>query len=102
MIPMAKETPKELPVLSFGSPGEFEQWLEANHTRPDGIWLRFFKKNSGVPTVVYAEALDAALCYGWIDAQLKTCYEKSYLQRFTPRRPKSPWSKRNIGHVERL
>lgn len=68
----------------------------------DGIWLQFYKKGSGVPTVVYAQALDEALCFGWIDGQLKSGDEKFYLQKFTPRRKRSLWSKRNIEHVSRL
>ncbi len=92
----------EAPVLSFTSPQKWEAWLAKNHAKLEGIWLRFFKKGSGVKTVVYAEALDSALCYGWIDSQLKRFDEISYLQKFTPRRSKSVWSKINIGHVERL
>ena len=90
------------PVLSFASAQKWEAWLAKNHARPEGIWLRFFKKGSGKKTVTYAEALDGALCYGWIDSQLKKYDEISYLQKFTPRRSKSVWSKINIGHVERL
>jgi uncharacterized protein YdeI (YjbR/CyaY-like superfamily) len=81
---------------------EWEQWLEINHSISDGIWLQIFKKGSGTPSVVYAEALDEALCYGWIDGQLKPGDKNYYLQRFTPRRARSTWSKRNIQHVERL
>jgi len=68
----------------------------------NGIWLQFYKKNSGVASVTYAEALDVALCYGWIDAQLKSIDELCYKQHFTPRRPRSIWSKRNIEHIARL
>ena len=93
---------KTLPIITFASQQKFRAWLTKNCTRTDGIWLQFFKKNSGVKTVVYAEALDEALCYGWIDAQTKSYDELSYLQRFTPRRAKSIWSKKNTGHVERL
>lgn len=90
------------PVLSFVSAQKWEAWLARNHAKPNGIWLRFFKKGSGKKTVTYAEALDEALCYGWIDSQLKKYDEASYLQKFTPRRSKSVWSKLNIQHVERL
>lgn len=93
---------KDLPVISFESPAVWESWLGLNHNTSTGIWLKFFKKGSGVRTIVYSEALDVALCFGWIDGQLKTCDEHSYLQKFTPRRPLSLWSKRNIGHVMRL
>src|SRR6516162_821736 len=74
---------------------EFEQWLAKNHAESTGIWLRFFKKNSGVLSVSYAEAVDAAICFGWIDGQLKKYDQESWLRKFTPRRPKSVWSKRN-------
>jgi uncharacterized protein YdeI (YjbR/CyaY-like superfamily) len=91
-----------LQILSFNSSVEFENWLELNIINTKGIWVRFFKKNSGIPTITYAEALDVALCYGWIDGQVKKYDENSYLQKFTPRRPKSMWSKRNVGHISRL
>ena len=93
---------KDLPVLSFSLIVEWESWLENNHDNDKGIWLRFFKKNSCVITFSYDEALDVALCYGWIDGQLKTFDEKSYIQKFTHRRPKSMWSKRNIERIIRL
>jgi uncharacterized protein YdeI (YjbR/CyaY-like superfamily) len=93
---------KELPVIAFSSQSAWRDWLEFNHTASDGIWLQFYKKGSGVSTVVYAEALDEALCYGWIDGQLKRGDENFYLQKFTPRRARSTWSKRNIDHVARL
>jgi len=92
---------KELRI-AFSSDKELDQWLAKNHAKSTGIWLRFFKKNSGVPSVSYDEALDAAICFGWIDGQLQKCDEKSWLRKFTPRRPKSVWSKRNIKHAERL
>lgn len=92
----------ELPVLSFTSPLEWEIWLKDNHTRTEGFWMRIFKKASGISSVTYAEALDVALCYGWIDGQKKTYDGDSWLQKFTPRRPRSVWSKVNTQHVERL
>jgi uncharacterized protein YdeI (YjbR/CyaY-like superfamily) len=92
----------ELPIESFASEKDFHKWLHKNHAKSAGLWLRFFKKASGVASVTYAEALDEALCYGWIDSQLKRYDDKSYIQRFTPRRPKGPWSKINRGHVARL
>ncbi len=93
---------KEQPVISFSSSDEWAAWLEQYHESSGGIWLKFHKKGSGLATVTYNEALDVALCYGWIDGQLKTFDENSYLQKFTPRRPVGTWSKRNIGHVVRL
>jgi uncharacterized protein YdeI (YjbR/CyaY-like superfamily) len=96
-----KPVKSELPVLSFETADDFNKWLEKNH-QGSGIWLRIFKKKSGVKSINYAIALDEALCFGWIDGQLKTYDEQSFIQRFTPRRKKSIWSKRNIEHVKRL
>jgi uncharacterized protein YdeI (YjbR/CyaY-like superfamily) len=89
-------------ILAFESAREWERWLSKNHNRTEGVWLRFFKKDSAIPSVSYGEALDGALCYGWIDGQLKPYDEKSWLRKFTPRRAKSLWSKRNIDHIARL
>ena len=89
-------------ILSFQSPSEFRKWLSANHRHSDGIWLRIFKKDSDEPTVTYAEALDEALCFGWIDGLKQRHDELSWRQRFTPRRPRSGWSKINTQHAERL
>jgi len=89
-------------ILSFRSPSEFRKWLAGNHRQSDGIWLRIFKKGSGEPTVTYSEALDEALCFGWIDGLKQSHDEVSWRQRFTPRRPKSGWSKINTRHAERL
>lgn len=92
----------EFPVICFEEPAEWEAWLERNHSASNGVWLKFHKKASGLKSVNYDQALDVALCYGWIDGQLKKFDENSYLQKFTPRRPKSIWSKRNIEHTGRL
>lgn len=92
----------EAPTLTFSSPKEWEKWLKKNQKLTSGIWLRMYKKNTGIASVNYAEALDVALCYGWIDGQKKSFDELSWLQKFTPRRARSLWSKRNIEHVERL
>ena len=91
----------DLPILSFENQQTWEQWLSHNYSTP-GIWLRFYKKASKIETITYAQALEIALCYGWIDGQAKKYDEDSYLQRFTPRRKKSVWSKINTKHVERL
>lgn len=88
--------------MSFTSSGYFRTWLATNHGHQGGIWLRIYKKASGVATVTYAEALDQALCVGWIDGQKKPYDKQSWLQRFTPRRPRSGWSKNNTQHAERL
>ncbi|HXB44716.1 MAG TPA: YdeI/OmpD-associated family protein [Puia sp.] len=93
---------KELKTLSFKTPVEFVKWLSKNHDTSSGIWLRFFKKDSGEKTITYSEALDEALCYGWIDGQLNSCDDKSWLRKFTPRGQRSVWSKRNTSHAERL
>lgn len=92
----------ELPVISFEKAEDWRAWLEENHGNENGIWLRIFKRGTGRPTVTHATALDEALCYGWIDGQAKKYDDESYLQKFTPRRPHSIWSKINIDHIERL
>lgn len=76
--------------------------VRKKYSKSDGIWLQFFKKNSGQKTITHAEALDEALCFGWIDGQANSFDEKSWLQKFTPRRPKSIWSKKNTLNVQRL
>ncbi|MEJ0089455.1 MAG: YdeI/OmpD-associated family protein [Limisphaerales bacterium] len=91
-----------LPIVSFETPGEWDSWLIENHAKSAGVWLQIFKKNSGRQTISYAGALDEALCHGWIDGQKKSFDAESWLQKFTPRRPKSLWSKINTGHVTRL
>ena len=92
---------EELPVKLFKTPAAWEKWLIA-HAGASGVWLQFAKKGQGVATVTYAEALDVALCHGWIDSQLKTLDAQYYLQKFTPRKPKSLWSKINVEKVEKL
>lgn len=92
----------EYPTLEFPHSAQWRKWLAEHHADTDGIWLRIYKKASGVLTVSYAEALDEALCFGWIDGQKKSYDEISFIQKFTPRRARSMWSKRNIEHVSRL
>lgn len=92
----------EFEIMAFPSAKLWERWLAKNHAAAPGVWLRFFKKDSGVATVTYAQALDGALCHGWIDGQVRKHDAKSWLQKFTPRRPRSLWSKRNCDHVARL
>ena len=89
-------------IVEFVDQATFRAWLASNAKNVPGIWLRIYKKDSGVATVTYAQAVDEALCYGWIDGQKKGYDELSFLQKFTPRRPRSMWSKRNIENVERL
>ena len=89
-------------IIAFKDSGKWRQWMEKNHNSTDGVWLRMYKKDSGVKSIKYAEALDVALCYGWIDGQSKKYDELSYIQKFTPRRKRSIWSKQNREHVNRL
>jgi uncharacterized protein YdeI (YjbR/CyaY-like superfamily) len=89
-------------IIAFKDSTMWRRWLDENHAKINGVWLRLYKKASGIPTVSYAEALDEALCYGWIDGQKKRYDDDSFLQKFTPRRSKSTWSKRNIEHIGRL
>jgi uncharacterized protein YdeI (YjbR/CyaY-like superfamily) len=91
-----------IPTIEFKTAEAFETWLEKNHDNSNGLWLKIFKKDSGIKTISYAEALDVALCYGWIDGQKQSFDEQAWLQKFCRRTPKSIWSKINIGHVERL
>lgn len=92
----------ELPIIPFASRAAWEAWLETHHATSDGLWLKLAKKGSGLETVSFAEALDAALCYGWIDSQANSFDDVYWLQRFTPRRPRSKWSKVNRGKVSKL
>src|SRR5579859_4951623 len=89
-------------ILAFKTPAALRKWLAANHDRVDGVWLRFYKTKSGQSSVTHDEALDHALCFGWIDGQAKPFDEQCWLQKFTPRRARSGWSRRNTEHVERL
>ncbi len=89
-------------TLAFNSQVEFERWMEANHAASDGIWMQIAKKGTGVTTCVAAEALDVCLCFGWIDGQRKALDDTYFLQKYTPRRARSKWSKINVGKVEAL
>jgi len=90
------------PVLAFADAVAFERWLAAEHARASVVWIKHAKKSSGVATVTWTEAVDVALCYGWIDGQAKSLDDDWYLQRYTPRRAASRWSKINRERVERL
>jgi len=85
----------DLEILPFASGEAWERWLHEHHETAPGVWIRFAKKGSGVPTVTYLDALRVALRFGWIDGQARSLDERFYLQRFTPRRARSIWSKRN-------
>jgi uncharacterized protein YdeI (YjbR/CyaY-like superfamily) len=92
----------DLPTHLFAGPAELEAWLEENHDSSDGIWLRIAKKGAGETSVTYAEALELALCFGWIDSQKRGFDERHFLQRFTPRRPRGRWSRINREKAEAL
>jgi uncharacterized protein YdeI (YjbR/CyaY-like superfamily) len=93
----------ELPVLAFASAAAFEAWLAAEHERSPGLWLKIARRETGAATVTYAEALDVALCHGWIDGQKAKAGEEGWwLQRFTPRRARSRWSKVNREKAQAL
>jgi uncharacterized protein YdeI (YjbR/CyaY-like superfamily) len=99
---MAPIIPDPDKIKAFRTEAAFAAWLKANHARETEIWLRIYKKNSGVPTVTLGQALDVALCWGWIDGIRKSLDEQSFLQRYTPRRARSIWSQINRDHVARL
>jgi uncharacterized protein YdeI (YjbR/CyaY-like superfamily) len=92
----------DLPILLFATPADLEAWLEENHGQPGGFWLKVAKKGSGERSVTYAEALELALRFGWIDSQKRGHDEKFFLQRFTPRRPRGRWSRINRDKAEEL
>jgi len=94
--------PDELPVLLFAASSELEGWLEENHAESPGVWLKIAKKGVEPPSVTYGEALELALCFGWIDSQKRGLDERHFLQRFTPRRLGGRWSKINRGKAEAL
>ena len=103
-MPMAKRptTELDLPIRLFKTPAAWEKWLEANHAKSTGIWMQIAKKDSGLSSATYQEALDVALCYGWIDGQKRPLDERTWLQRFTPRGPRSIWSKINTAKADAL
>jgi uncharacterized protein YdeI (YjbR/CyaY-like superfamily) len=89
-------------IRTFASEAAFEAWLSVNHDKATELWIKIHKKASGLASVTPAQAIDVALCWGWIDGQRKSFDERSFLQRYTPRRPKSAWSQINRDHVARL
>jgi len=96
-MPLAPTTPRY-----FRSPAEFRAWLEANHGRATEIWVGFYKKHTGKQGMSWSEAVDQALCFGWIDSVLHRVDEERHVQRFTPRRPNSVWSKVNVTKIKAL
>jgi uncharacterized protein YdeI (YjbR/CyaY-like superfamily) len=99
---MAPIIPDPRKIKSFRTEAAFEAWMARNHDRETEVWLKVHKKDSGLPSVTTAQALDVALCWGWIDGIRKGLDERSFLQRYTPRRPKSMWSQVNRENVARL
>ncbi|RKG78964.1 hypothetical protein D7W79_11630 [Corallococcus exercitus] len=99
---MKAKAKQELPVVPFASEKAWEKWLEKHHADSPGVWVKLAKLESGIPSVTYAQALEVALCYGWIDGQKDAFDAEYWLQRFTPRKPRSKWSKINCGKVEAL
>lgn len=91
-----------LPTIFFASATEWERWLEDNHRESAGVWIKLAKKGSGIESVRYPEVLDAALCFGWIDGRREALDDRHFLQRFTRRRSRSPWSRINREKVERM
>ncbi len=100
--PDRMESKDGLPIVPFASQEEWEEWLEENHEASGGLWLKLGKKGSGVASVSNAEAVESALCYGWIDGQRAALDDRFFLQRFTPRRPRSRWSRTNRDRAEEL
>ena len=92
----------DLPVKRFATRAAWETWLARNHERAPGLWIELARKDSGIRSVSRAEALEVALCYGWIDGQARSVDETRWRQRYTPRRPRSKWSRINCAAVERL
>ncbi|MDQ6750785.1 MAG: YdeI/OmpD-associated family protein [Actinomycetota bacterium] len=92
----------DLPIIAFDSQPEWERWLEGHHATAAGVWMKIAKKASGVQTASYPGVLDSAICFGWIDGQRRPLDERFFLQRFTPRRRRSKWSRVNRDKAERL
>jgi len=92
----------DLPILPFASQSKWASWLSKQHDKAAGLWLKLAKKDSGIPSLTYDEAVESALCYGWIDSQKGSFDDKYWLQKFTPRGPKSMWSKVNTEKAEKL
>jgi uncharacterized protein YdeI (YjbR/CyaY-like superfamily) len=94
--------PDDLPVLAFATQEELEEWLDREHATAPGVYVRLAKKGAGVPSVTYAELVESALCFGWIDGISRRLDDRFYVQRITPRRPRSVWSQKNVEAVGAL
>lgn len=101
-VAMPSGPPGDEPIVEFADAGAWERWLEEREGQPGGVWLQLAKRGAPRTTVSYGEALDVALCHGWIDGQKRRFDEHFWLQRFTPRGPRSRWSQVNTEHAERL
>jgi uncharacterized protein YdeI (YjbR/CyaY-like superfamily) len=88
--------------MTFATPGDLGRWLQANHEIESELWVKIFKKKTGIPSVTWDDVVIESLCWGWIDGLKKSMDDQAYLQRITPRKAKSNWSKRNREHAERL
>ncbi|MEM9063869.1 MAG: YdeI/OmpD-associated family protein [Planctomycetota bacterium] len=97
---MPEPDPKK--TIAFASPKDLAEWLKRNHAKEQELWVKIFKKASGIPSVTWGEIAIETLCWGWIDGVKKSLGEEAYLQRITPRKPRSGWSKRNTEQVEKL
>jgi uncharacterized protein YdeI (YjbR/CyaY-like superfamily) len=102
MMKSTSKAPDTMPVKRFKSPEDWASWLNKNHAKSSGLWLRIAKKASGIESVSYSEAVEVALCYGWIDGLKKTYDDTSWVQKFTPRRPTSVWSMINRAKAKEL
>jgi uncharacterized protein YdeI (YjbR/CyaY-like superfamily) len=94
--------PDPAKIMSFESPKDLGRWLKVNHATESELWVKIFKKNTGVPSVSWNDVVMETLCWGWIDGVKKSIDGQAYLQRITPRTARSSWSKRNTEHVDRL
>lgn len=94
--------PDSAKIRAFSTPKDLGRWLEMNHATESELWVRIFKKKSSIPSVTWDDVVVESLCWGWIDGIKKSIDDQAYLQRITPRKARSNWSKRNRGHVERL
>lgn len=100
--PTVIASPDGKPVIAFSTPNKLERWLSKHHAEHGGVWIQFFKKDSYHKSITYAEALDVALCYGWIDGPIRKGDEVCWIHKFTPRGKRSVWSQVNKEHIARL
>jgi uncharacterized protein YdeI (YjbR/CyaY-like superfamily) len=101
-MPSARPTKPELAILQCATDAQWRRWLQRNHAQSPGVWLKLAKKDAAEITVTHAQALDTAICFGWIDGQTRRFDERFWLRRFTPRRPGSKWSQINCAKAEQL